>query len=47
MSRSDPRLADDAYMREMYQHTAEELREMMMRGEDVTEFYDGDPMELL
>lgn len=38
---------NDEWMLDHFGHTKDELREMMIQGEDVTAYFDGDPIDLL
>lgn len=38
---------DDDWMLDHYGHTGDELRDMMLAGDDIGGVFDGDPIELL
>jgi hypothetical protein len=44
---SDYPINDDDWMLEHVGYTAKELRVLLLNGEDITDVYDGDPIELL
>lgn len=44
---SEYQVDNDEWMQDHFGYTKNELVEMMMDGEDVTAYFDGDPIELL
>ena len=44
---SDYQVNNDEWMLEHFGYTKRELRDMMMEGEDIAPYFDGDPMEIL
>lgn len=38
---------DDVWMLDHFGYTKDELTDMMMDGEDITAYFDGDPIDLL